>query len=104
MIIFVFTISFYHGGMKMKHVFKATKIGWDKEQDGVWFDADYYTKEEAEAEFKPYQGTTQRGYPYTGYEYDGAKYHDFTYLGEYENDNIPKNDDDYFEHIKKKSK
>lgn len=55
----------------MRHVFKATKIGWDEEQEGVWFDSDFYSKEEAEAEFKPYQGTTQRGYPYTGYEYDG---------------------------------
>lgn len=48
----------------MRHVFKATKIGWDEEQEGVWFDSDFYSKEEAEAEFKPYQGTTQRGYPY----------------------------------------
>lgn len=22
----------------MRHVFKATKIGWDEEQEGVWFD------------------------------------------------------------------
>lgn len=44
----------------MRHVFKATKIGWDEEQEGVWFDSDFYSKEEAEAEFKPYQGTTQR--------------------------------------------
>ena len=43
----------------MRHVFKATKIGWDEEQEGVWFDSDFYSKEEAEAEFKPYQGTTR---------------------------------------------
>ena len=39
----------------MRHVFKATKIGWDEEQEGVWFDSDFYSKEEAEAEFKPYR-------------------------------------------------
>ena len=68
----------------MRHVFRATKIGWAKEQECVWFDSDHYTKEEAEAEFKPYEATTQRGYPYTGYEYDGQKYHDVTYLGEFD--------------------
>ena len=35
----------------MRHVFKATKIGWDEEQEGVWFDSYQYTKEEAEDEF-----------------------------------------------------
>jgi len=83
----------------MRHVFRATKLGWDKEQEGVWFDSDHYTKEEAEAEFVPYEGTTQRGYPYTGYEYDGTKYHDVHYLGEYEDDDMPQNNDDYIEHL-----
>lgn len=78
----------------VRHVFKATKLGWDKEKEGVWFDADDYTKEEAEAEFKPYQGVTQRGYDYTGYEYDGERYHDYTYLGVFEDDEMPKNDAD----------
>ena len=31
-------------------------------------------------------------YPYTCYEYDGQKYHDVTYLGEFENDELPHND------------
>lgn len=48
----------------MKHVFKATKMGWDKEKEGVWFDADSYSEEEAKAQFKEFKGTTQRGYPY----------------------------------------
>ena len=40
----------------MRHVFKGKKLGWgDDKTEGVWFDADHYTKEEAEAEFKPYQ-------------------------------------------------
>ena len=74
----------------MRHVFKATKIGWDREKEGIWFDSDIYTKEEAEQMFEPYQGITQDGYPYTGYEYDGEKYHDVTYLGEYPDDDMPK--------------
>lgn len=76
----------------MKHLFKATKIGWSKEQEGVFFDTEDYTEEEAKAQFQPYQGVTQRGYDYTGYEYDGQKYHDVTYLGEFEDDELPKND------------
>ena len=75
----------------MRHVFLAKLIGWGEEKEGVWVDSDHYTKEEAEAEFKPFQGVTQRGYPYTGYEYDGKKYHDFHYLGEYEDDKMPRN-------------
>ena len=38
------------------------------------------TAEEARKEFKTFEGTTQRGYPYTGYEYDGQWYHDIAYL------------------------
>ena len=47
----------------MRHVFRATKIGWDEEQEGVWFDAGMYTREEAEAQFVPFEGVTQKGYP-----------------------------------------
>lgn len=79
----------------MRHVFKAKKPGWgDDKTEGIWFDADDYTKEEAEAEFKPYQGVTQRGYDYTGYEYDGERYHHYTYLGEFEDDDMPTSDAD----------
>lgn len=49
----------------MKHVFRATKLGWEKEKEAIGFDADQYTVEEAKKEFKPFEGTTQRGYPYT---------------------------------------
>ena len=83
----------------MKHVFRATKIGWGSEKEGVWFDSNQYTKEEAEAQFKPYQGVTQRGYSYTGYEYDGQKYHDVTYVGEYEDDQLPQNNNDVLDHL-----
>lgn len=76
----------------MRHVFRATKMGWGKEKEGIYFDAKCYTKEEAMAEFKPFQGTTQKGYPYTGYEYDGQKYHDVTYVGEFEDNKMPHSD------------
>lgn len=82
----------------MKHLFRATKLGWDKKREGIWFDSDEYTKEEAEAEFKPYDGITQNGYSYTGYEYDGEKYHDYTYLGEFEDDKMPRNEGELIEY------
>lgn len=83
----------------MRHVFRATRIGWNGKQDGVWFDADQYTREEAEAQFKPFQGVTQQGYPYTGYEYDGVRYHDFYYLGLYDDDDMPQNNEDFIKHF-----
>ena len=76
----------------MKHLFKATKMGWAKEKEAIWFDSDFFTAEEARAQFKEFKGTTDRGYPYTGYEYDGQKYHDIHYLGEFEDDELPRND------------
>ena len=85
-----------------KHLFRATKLGWAKEREGIWFDSSEYTKEEAESEFKCYDGTTQDGYPYQGYEFDGQKYHDVTYLGEFEDDDLPKNDNDLFSRLFKK--
>lgn len=83
----------------MRHVFRATKLGWDGEQEGIWFDSDVFTAEEAKAEFKPYSGRTQKGYPYTGYEYDGQKYYDVTYLGEYEDDKMPRNNEEYIDSL-----
>ena len=80
----------------MKHVFKATKLGWDQEQDAIWFDSDMYTKEQAEDEIKTYEGVTRRGFLYTGYGYDGVKYHDITYLGEFKDNELPHNDQEYW--------
>lgn len=88
----------------MKHIFKATKMGWTKEKECVWFNSDVFTAEEAKQEFKEYQGTTDRGYPYTGYEYDGQKYHDVAYLGEFQDDELPHNDTDLLDHLLKKHK
>ena len=81
----------------MKHIFRATKLGWAEETEIIWFNSDMYTKEEAEAQFKPYQGTTQNGYPYTGYEYDGQKYHDYYYIGEFKDEDLPEHDGDYID-------
>lgn len=83
----------------MRHVFLATVLGWKRDKEGVWFDSADYTKEEAEAQFVPYEGVTQEGYPYTGYEYDGKKYYDYKYLGEFEDDKMPMNDTDYFNYL-----
>ena len=83
----------------MRHVFRCTKIGWDQEQEGVWFDADQYSKESAEARFIPQQGVTQRGYPYTYCEYDGQKYHDIYYCGLYDDNNMPQNNNDVIDHM-----
>ncbi len=86
----------------MRHVFKATKLGWKEEKDAIWFDSKHFTKEQAEAELKPYKGKTKDGYPYTGFEYGGQKYHDYTYLGEFKNNEMPKNDADLSKKRRKK--
>ena len=86
----------------MRHVFRATKMGWSKEQEGVWFDANHYTKDQAAAQFKPFKAISQKGYPYTGYEYDGQKYHDVTYLGAFANNKMPKNNTDFISSLLKK--
>lgn len=91
-------------GENMKHLFRATKIGWEHEQEGVWFDSDEFSKEEAEAEFKPYESTTKKGYPYTGYEFDGQKYHDVTYLGEFEDDKLPRSNGEFITYLLNKIK
>ena len=78
----------------MRYLFRATRIGFPRAQDGIWFDVAKYTLKEAVAQFKPYKATTQKGFPYTGYEYDGVKYHDFTYLGKYADNKMPRSNDD----------
>lgn len=74
------------------HVYKATKMGWAREAEGVWFDASRYTKEEAEAQFLPVEKFCEkngRDFPYTCYKYDGQTYHDYVYLGIFDYDNMP---------------
>lgn len=73
----------------MRHVFLATLLGWDQKKEGVWFDSNDYTYDEALAEFKTYEGRTREGYPYTGFTFDGQKYYSVRYLGEYDDDKMP---------------
>ena len=80
----------------MRHIFRAQMFGWGEDKEGVWFDSDTYTKDEAEAQFIPFEGYTQDGYPYTGYEYDGQKYYKVDYLGEFPDDEMPTCDEDLY--------
>lgn len=81
----------------MQHVFIAKKLGWEKRQF-VCFDSSLYSREEAENQFVPYEGTTLKGYPYTGYEYNGEKYHSYQYVGEIEDDKIPRDENELFDY------
>lgn len=83
----------------MYHLFRATRLGYKQDRDGIYFDSKRFTKEQAEAQFKPYNGITQRGFPYVGFEYDGIKYHDYQYLGEFSKKNMPHNDNDYLDYL-----
>ena len=74
------------------HVFKATKMGWDNESEGVWFDTDLYTREQAEAQFVPVEKMCEKNggyYPYTCYEYDSQTYHHYVYLGIFDYEHMP---------------
>lgn len=89
----------------MKHVFKALKEGYKKEYDAVWFDADYYTVEEASSQFIEHNKEVlknNRCYDGKYYEYDGVNYHDYHYIGTYEDNNLPQSDMDVLDyHISK---
>ena len=88
----------------MNHLFRAKRMGYEEERDGIYFDAKHYSLEEATAQFKPFQGISQKGFPYTGYEYGGVKYHDFQYLGEFPKNKMPRNDDEYLAYLLKRKK
>ncbi len=76
----------------MRHVFTCVKKGWEREREGVWFDADMYTKEEAEKQFIPVTKMVEKNggfYPFTFHEYDGQTYYSVDYMGLYEDDDMP---------------
>lgn len=68
----------------MHHVFRADVKGQAKVLDGVWFEADEYTREDAKAQFR----RTTDG----GYERCGEIYSDVTYLGIFREDRMPQTD------------
>lgn len=83
----------------MKHVFKAQKLGWEKEKEGVWFDADKYTVEEARAQFEPHHREVLKNNHWvdsTEYRFDGQTYHKVSYVGTFEDDNLPTCDEDLY--------
>lgn len=82
----------------MRHVFIATRMGYGI-SEGIWFDSNLYTKEEAIAQFEPIQDFNANGYPYTRYIYDGIDYRNFEYLGEYEDDKMPTNNREYVDYL-----
>lgn len=77
----------------MKHVFKCQRLGWDSSSECVWFDEEFYTQEQAYAEFIERTGMTEKAngesYPYTYWERDGIKYYSVTYMGLYSDDQMP---------------
>ena len=74
----------------MRHAFRARRLG--RGESIIWFDAADFTREEAEAEFRPFRGVTRHGVPCTGREYNGVIYRDVTYLGVFEDGQRPRND------------
>lgn len=88
----------------MNHLFRAKRMGYEEKRDGIYFDANLYSLEEAIAQFKPFQGISQKGYPYTGYEYKGVKYHDFQYLGLFPKKAMPRDDNEYLDALLKRNR
>lgn len=67
-----------------KHVFQAVELGWNKEPTLILFDAEKFSRADAEAQFKPVERTTVRNdrlVLYTAYEYENVMYHRFCYRG-----------------------
>ncbi len=86
----------------MKHLFRGTVMGFEKKQEGIYFDADNYSQKEADEQFKRYRGVNSRGYGYTGFEFDGQKYHDVAYLGLFEDDKLPHNNNELMDYLEQR--
>lgn len=82
----------------MRYVFKATRFDPNKE-DGIWFDSNQYTLESAKAQFKHFKKKDQNGFSYTGYVYEGIEYRNYIYLGLYEDNKMPTNNEEYLKSI-----
>lgn len=75
-----------------RHVFKCKKLGWGNDYEGVWFDADYYTREEAYDQFEKVEHETVKNnhvVPYAAYEYDGQLYYSIRYMGVFDENEMP---------------
>lgn len=72
----------------MRHVFRLIGFGWKPTDEGIWFDADLFSKEEAEGQFKPVKLMSSKG-PYTAFSYLGELYRFVNYLGIFEDDEMP---------------
>lgn len=80
------------GKVMKRHVFKVIHQGWDKTAEGIWFDADDYTEEEAKAQFQEVQKESFKNdhwVTYTAYDYQGELFYDVQYLGVFDEDNMP---------------
>ena len=82
------------------YLFRATRLGWDKVSDGIYFDTADCTLEEAKNRFTRITKTAAKGIgmvEYTAYEYGGVTYHHVDYLGIYPKNALPCNDREYLE-------
>lgn len=82
----------------MQHIICGKLLGWGEEKEYIPFDSSVYTKEEAMEQFVPYKAFNEGGYQYTGYEYQGKKYYRFSYLGLFEDDKVPHNEEEYWKY------
>lgn len=74
-----------------RHVFRCVHQGWDKRIEGIWFDADDYTEDEARAEFVEVEKDTEKNnnnYSYIAYEYEGELFYEVHYMGLFDEDNM----------------
>ena len=74
------------------HVFRCVHQGWDRRTEGVWFDADCYSEEEAKAQFVEVERSTLKNddyYPYKAYEYQGELFYEVEYMGVFDENEMP---------------
>jgi hypothetical protein len=66
------------------HVISAKYQGWENEGEDFYFSVNFYSKEEAIAQFVPVEKYTERNnrtVSYTAYEYDGNTFYTVIYRG-----------------------
>jgi hypothetical protein len=66
------------------HVISAKYQGWENEGEDFYFPVNFYSKDEAIAQFVSVEKFTERNnrmVPYTAYEYDGNTFYTIIYRG-----------------------